>query len=147
VWWLTKDGDEYCLEMYRRHYSSHRYADGRRDHGAGSSKWLFIGPGTKVVLRTWEGNAFFAWRKFIDDSGEQGVNCAAFRNESRHLSSELIRRADAIADFLWPCERHYTYVDEAKIRSRNPGYCFLRAGWKRLERRTKSGLRILERNP
>lgn len=145
VWWLTKDGDAYCLELYRRHYSNYEYRDGRRDNPTHGSHLLFVGPGEKVVLRTWEGDACFVWRKFKDDSGQEGINCAVFRNESRYLSSELIRQADAIADRLWPGERHYTYVDASKVRSTNPGACFLRAGWKRLNERTKSGKRILER--
>lgn len=39
--------------------------------------------------------ALFAWRKFIDKSGQQGVNCSIFRNEGPELSSELIIEADA----------------------------------------------------
>lgn len=137
LWWLTKDGDLDCLEMYERHYSCNRYADGRK-------RKLFIGPGEKVVLRTRSGDAIFAWRNFIDDSGQEGINCAVFRNESRHRSSELIRQADAIADCLWPHSRHYTFVDAKKVHSANPGFCFLTAGWRRCGR-TKSGLLILER--
>lgn len=136
-WWLTKDGDGKCLTMYERHYSAHRYQDGRK-------RVLFAGPGFKIVLRTWEGDAFFVWRKFKDDSGQQGINCAAFRNESAFKSSDLIRQADAIADFCFPSERHYTYVDAAKVRSRNPGYCFIVAGWRRCGT-TKSGKLVLER--
>jgi hypothetical protein len=45
LWWLTKDGDKDCLEMYERHYSAYRYADGRKRN-------QFVGPGEKVVLRT-----------------------------------------------------------------------------------------------
>lgn len=152
TWWKTIDGDEYCLELYRRHYSQHEYKDGRRDDPNYGNRWLFCGPGEKYVLRTWEGDACFVWRKFIDDciderTGERqaGINCAVFRNESKHTSSDLIREADAIADFCWSGERHYTYVDASKIRSANPGYCFLRAGWKRLKQRTKSGKLILEK--
>jgi hypothetical protein len=139
AWWLTKDGDRDCLRMYERHYSSYRYRDGRK-------RKQFVGPGETIVLRTFDGDAFFVWRRFIDDSGEQGVNCAAFRNESGHQFSELVRQADAVADFCWPRLRHYTYVDPKAIRSRNPGYCFLVAGWRRCKHRTKSGLMILERS-
>lgn len=137
LWWLTKDGDLDCLDLYERHYSAYRYADGRQ-------RKLFVGPGEKVVLRTERGDACFVWRKFIDDSGQHGINCAVFRNESPHQSSILIRQADAIADCLWPDSRHYTYVDTKKVRSNNPGFCFLMAGWQRCGR-TKSGLLILER--
>lgn len=105
VWWITKDGDPICKLLYDRHYSKYNYRDGRRTV-------LFVGPGEKLVLRTWEGDALWVWRRFKDDSGQEGVNCAVFRNESKHLSSELIRQADAIADFCWPSVRHYTYVNE-----------------------------------
>lgn len=137
VWWLTKDGDRDCLELYERHYSAYRYADGRK-------RTQFVGPGEKVVLRTELADALFVWRRFIDDSGQQGVNCAVFRNESAHRSSDLIRQADAIADCLWPDCRHYTYVNPARVASANPGFCFLKAGWRRCGR-TAGGLLILER--
>ena len=139
VWWLTKDGDLDCLALYERHYSCYRYADGRK-------RKLFVGPGEKVVLRTERADAVFAWRKFIDDSGQKGINCAVFRNESAHQSSELIRQADSIADVLWPDSRHYTFVRAEAVKSTNPGYCFLKAGWTRCGL-TKSGLIILERLP
>jgi hypothetical protein len=139
LWWLTKDGDIDCLELYERHYSCYRYADGRK-------RSQFVGPGEKVVLRTVRADALFVWRKFIDDSGQDGINCAVFRNESQHQSSELIRQADAIADCLWPDSRHYTYVNQERIRSRNPGYCFLMAGWRRCGR-TKGRLIVMERLP
>jgi hypothetical protein len=105
---------------------------------------LFCGPGEKVVLRTEAGDAFFVWRKFIDDSGQVGINCAAFRNEGPRRSSDLIQQADAIADCLWPGERHYTYVNAARVQSKNPGYCFRVAGWRRCGY-TKGGLIVMER--
>ena len=137
AWWITKDGDGKCLDLYRKHYSRYRYRDGRIPN-------QFVGPGETIVLRTWEGDAFFVWRKFIDDSGQTGVNCAAFRNESPYQSSELIRQADSVADFCWSGVRHYTYVNAGKIRSTNPGCCFKVAGWSRCGE-TKGGLIILER--
>lgn len=136
-WWVTRDGDIDCKELHRRHYSRYAYADGR-DPG------LFVGPGDKLVLRTLAGDAVFVWRRFIDDSGQTGVNCAMFRNESDRLSSSLIREADAIADDVWLDRRHYTYVNSKKIASRNPGYCFIMAGWKRCGE-TKGGLVVLDR--
>ena len=105
-----------------------------------------VGPGEHIVLRTYSGDAVFVWRKFIDDSGQRGINCAVFRNEGPILSSELVRQADAVADFAWPSARHYTYVNAGKIRSTNPGFAFLAAGWRRCGM-TKSGLHILERLP
>lgn len=136
-WYLTKDGDRTVLALYERHYSAHQYADGR-------VRTLFAGPGEKIILRTRAGDAGFVWRNFICDRGEPGINCAFFRNESAFLSSELVRQADAIADAVWPCGRHYTYVDQEKVRSRNPGYCFVVAGWKRCGM-TASGKLVFER--
>lgn len=143
-WWITKDGDEQCRQLFDRHYSRQFYRDGRQPK-------LFCGPGEKIVLRTWRTDAVFVWRKFIDKcvdvrtgAAQKGINCAVFRNESDHRSSELIRQADAIADFCWPGERHYTYVDAERIRSTNPGACFKAAGWRACGH-TKGGLLVLER--
>lgn len=136
LWWLTRDGDRACLALYERHYSARQYADGR-------IRSLFVGPGEKIVLRTLEADALFVWRNFHDPSGQQGVNCAVFRNESRHTSSVLIRQACAIAAAVWPDSRLYTYVNRKRVRSTNPGFCFLKAGWRRCGR-TKNGLTVLE---
>lgn len=140
LWWITKDGDDACRQLHERHYSKYKYADGRKPK-------LFVGPGQKIVLRTWDGGAFFVWRKFIDKAIplQNGINCAAFRNEGEIRSSELIRQADAIADLLWVGERHYTYVNPKEVRSRNPGYCFIKAGWNKCGF-TKGGLLILEKH-
>ena len=137
-WYLTSDGDEYCLELYERHYSCKTYADGRK-------RKLFVGPGEKLVLRTWKADAMFVWRKFVDDSGQKGINCAVFRNESQIQSSKLIQEADAIADAIWPNQRHYTYVNAQKIKSVNPGYCFKKAGWQVCGKTKINKLIIMER--
>ena len=144
-WWLTKDGDLDCLEMYERHYSAYIYADARE-------RRQFVGPGEKWVFRSHDASAVWVWRKFIDDcidgrtgKRQDGINCAVFRNESPVRSSDLIRQADSIADVLWPHSRHYTYIDPEKVASTNPGYCFLMAGWRKCGR-TKGGLLIMERD-
>ena len=132
LWWLTKDGDRECLALFERHYSA-QSRNGKRKVSQ------FVGPGEKIVLRTENADAMFVWRRFIDDSGQKGINCAVFRNESPHKSSELIRQADAIADAAWPDCRHYTFVKASAIASTNPGYCFLMAGWRKCGM-TKGGL-------
>jgi hypothetical protein len=65
-------------------------------------------------------------------------------NESEHLSSSLIRRADAIADEAWTDRRHYTYVDPKEVASANPGYCFICAGWRRCGVTKRKALIVLE---
>jgi hypothetical protein len=141
IWWITKDGDEVCKKLYDRHYCKRKYKDGRQTK-------VFCGPGEQIVLRTWDGDALWVWRRnaggYEDRWGHDGVCCAVFRNESPNKSSELVRQADAIADFCWPGVRHYTFVHPGRIRSTNPGCCFKAAGWRACGE-TKGGLVILER--
>jgi len=122
-WIEVKDGNDTMRDIFNRHYSRYRYADGRKP-------LIFIGPGEKMPLITADATAIFVWRKFISADGQQGINCAVFRNEGNRRSSDLIRAADRLADERWPGERHYTYVNPERIRSSNPGYCFKMAGWK-----------------
>jgi hypothetical protein len=140
-WYLTKDGDASCLALYERHYSARRYADGRKRRQC-------VGPGEVIFLRTGDADAAFVWRRYRDKTipKQAGVECAFFRNEGQVLSSDLIRQADAIADHCWPGMRHYTKVNPRKVRSSNPGFCFMAAGWRRCGI-TKGGLLILEREP
>lgn len=138
VWRDVKDGYRLAARMYQRHYSSYQYKDGRRSNPNYRNRNLICGPGEKLVLMTPNNDALFVWRKFISDDGQQGINCAVFRNESQLLSSYLILQAEQIAAMKWPGERMYTYVDDKKLRrfnkrhikNRPPGYCFLMAGWK-----------------
>jgi len=60
--------------------------------------------------------------------GQTGYNCAIFRNESSRRSSDIILECEEIAFERWGPNRLYTYVDPAKIKSVNPGYCFKQAG-------------------
>ena len=138
TWLAIKDGDDEARRFFDRHYSRKAYADGRKPK-------LFVGPGEKLVLVTPCRRALFAWRKFISGDSQQGVNCAIFRNEGAGLSSWLIEEADAIADVRWPGERHYTYVNPRKVASRNPGYCFMQAGWRKCGETKWNRLLILER--
>lgn len=124
-WFAVRDGDADARAIFHRHYSYKPYADGREPK-------LFVGPGEKMVLRHGTGRALFIWRKFICGDGQEGVNCAVFRNEGAGLSSRLIGEADAMADARWPEQRHFTYVNPRKVESENPGYCFLMAGWRRV---------------
>ena len=137
-WQTIRDGDAGGRAIFQRHYSHKPYRDGRRP-------LLFVGPGEKMVLQWADGRALFVWRKFISGDGQEGINCAVFRNEGAGLSSELVRQADDLADVRWPGERHFTYVNPRKVRSTNPGYCFLRAGWRRCGITKWNRLIILER--
>lgn len=145
IWLLTKDGDPAAYQIMRRHYTFHEYKDNRRHNILNPNRYLFCGPGEKLVLVTSNYDALFVWRKFIDKSGQSGVNCAVFRNESERLSSELILAAEEIAWIKWPGARLYTYVNAMKIKSTNPGYCFKMAGWKECGYSSAKKLLILEK--
>jgi hypothetical protein len=139
-WIPVLDGNDTARAIFHRHYSYKPYADGRRPK-------LIVGPGHKLVLLWPDARALFVWRRFISGDGQQGINCAVFRNEGASRSSDLIREADAIADERWPGERHYTYVNPRKIRSTNPGFCFMMAGWRRCGITKHNKLIVLERSP
>jgi hypothetical protein len=76
--------------------------------------------------------------------------CSIFRNEGSRRSSEMIREATSLTFAFW--DRHYsgrpkvpltTEVDPSKVRrKRDPGRCFLRAGWRTVDERR--GLIVLE---
>lgn len=144
-WLPAKDGDARAAALYRRHYSAYQYADKRRANPYNRARNLIVGPGEKMVLMNGDCTALFVWRKFIDDSGQQGVNCAVFRNESKALSSAMILEAERLAWQRWPGARLYTYVDAAAVQSANPGYCFKCAGWRTAGRTRSRKLIILEK--
>jgi len=140
VWVPVKDGNDTARAIFDGHYSRYVYVDGRKPK-------LFVGPGEKMVLMTPDALALFVWRKFISLDRQEGVSCAAFRNEGPSRSSALIVAAMVIAWERWPGQRLYTYVNPGKVRrKRDPGRCFLRAGWRHWGW-SKGGLRILDCRP
>ena len=123
----TTKWDHECCLLADRHYS--RGKIGSRQ---------FIPPGETVVLRNPEGTWLFVWRQSKYRLDKQiGWNCSIFRNESSRLSSEIILACENFVE-----GRKFTFVNPQKIKSSNPGYCFLQAGWHR-EGKSKKGLLIL----
>lgn len=142
-WMHMLDGDPSCRAIFDRHYSRYIYADGRRPK-------LFVGPGEKMVLMQADGMGLCVWRKEKHRlDGQQGVNCAIYRNESDRSASVMLKDAMSKAWDRWPGERLFTYVDPRKVkptieRSRPVwGWCFYKAGWSFCGM-TKAGLHILE---
>lgn len=111
-WMHMLDGDPSCRAIFDRHYSRYVYADGRKPK-------LFVGPGEKMVLMQSDGTALCVWRKFISGDGQQGVNCAIYRNESERKASEMLREAMNEAWQRWPGERFYTYVNPRNGQANN----------------------------
>lgn len=140
-WIVSKDGDATLEALHRRHYSRRADRPGERRSS------LVIGPGRKLAMVTPCAKAVFAWRlALFRRDGQEGVECTIFRNEGAGRSSDLIRAADAIADERFGPLRHFTFVDPEQVRSPNPGFCFLAAGWSRCGV-SRQGLLILERMP
>lgn len=136
IWIQDRDGEPHGFALARRHYSAKKNKKPKRNR--------FVGPGERIVLISPNYDALFVWRKFIDDSGQKGVNCAVFRNEGPMRASLMILDAEQWAWTKWPGERLYTYVDAKELPGSCPGYCFRRAGWKSAGF-TKGGLLILEK--
>jgi hypothetical protein len=139
-WCGARDGDARGLALYRRHYSAKLRATGD------VARRKFTGPGEYLLLLTPAADAVFLWRveRFRKD-GQDGVNCAIFRNESAFRSSDLIHEACDLAWARWPGARLWTYVNPAKLPpGKRPGYCFEAASWVRCGI-SKGGPLILER--
>lgn len=75
---------------------------------------------------------------------------SAFRNEGAGLSSELIRAGISATLWKWPNPPDLgmiTFVNRDKIANkRNPGFCYLKAGFRRVGE-TKGGLLALQLLP
>ena len=141
-WMPVLDGDRRAYALFSRHYSFYPYRDGRR---AARNDWRFTGPcRERMVLLGSDERALFVWKVFDDASGQTGVNCSIFRNESEHRASTLIKEAVALAWQKWPGQRLYTYVNPAKLPGTLPGFCFLAARWRHCGE-TAGGLLIFER--
>ena len=141
-WFAVADGDIRLRPFFERHYSA------RVKAARHYKNWRRIcAPGQHIILLTPMVDALFVWvyEKLRADN-QRGVNCSVFRNEGPSLSSDLIREAVDLAWAKWPQTRLFTYVAPDKIKSSNPGYCFIQAGWRRCGLSPK-GLVILEKLP
>lgn len=146
LWIPVLSTDDRLRGLYMRHYSSEK-ATMRRGPVA-SNQLRIVGPGETLCLLTLDGLAGWAWRRsqFRQD-GEEGVECAMYRNEGTRAAaygSCLVLGAMWYAQQKWPGVRLFTYVDPKRIQSNNPGYCYLRAGWRRYKKASPGRLIALE---
>ncbi len=125
-WHLSNRADPRALPLADRHYSRQR---------PGTPQ--FVRNGSSLVLLTAEASALWVsvWQAYTRHRWPGVWECSLFRNESPHLSSELIREAMAATLFMWgrpPALGFLTTIDASKVRpKRDPGRCFLRAGYLR----------------
>jgi hypothetical protein len=144
MWRLSSSSDPEALALADRHYS-------RRTPGSKT----FTGVGREIVLVTTDCRAVWAvvyqrtpcksgtgvsrGRNSIPDQKPHYVwRNMMFRNEGAGLSSDLIKEATERTFSEWlkrygqlPSERLRTEIDVKAVRSSNPGFCYLCAGWER----------------
>lgn len=135
-WLITHKADHACRLLADRHYT-------RQTIGSPQ----FCRPGRNLVLRTALGDAVWVTWSGIRDDGLRAWECTIFRNESPHLSSDMIRAALTATMAEWgqpPPDGIITYVDQSKVQSANPGFCFLSAGFRRIGRSKRRGLVLLQ---
>ena len=97
----------------------------------------FVPPGGCVVLMTPEADALWVtstpFGEFVQHAWAGAWVNSLFRNESSHLSSELITEALAASRYLLgepPELGIVSFIDATKVRKkRDPGRCYRRAGW------------------
>ena len=142
-WILSHRADPEVRPLADRHYNRQK---------VGSPQ--FAPPGRCLVLKTACVDAFWitSWpyAEYVRHAWAGAWVCSAFRNESAHLSSELIREAIAATVHRYgeaPELGMVTFVDAGKVRrKRDPGRCYLKAGF-RVCGMTKGGLVALQLLP
>jgi hypothetical protein len=140
-WHVSSRFDRRALRLADKHYTRQKIGTPQ-----------FVAPGRCLVLLTENADALWttSWPEFAQHKWRGAWICALFRNESPILSSELIVEAVAAtrAVFGDPPELGFiTFVDPSAVkRKRDPGRCFIRAGWRRCGL-TAKGLLVFELLP
>jgi hypothetical protein len=143
-WRLSHRFDPVGARLADRHYN-------RRKVGSPQ----FVPPGRCVVLVTEPGHAVWvtSWpfAEHVRHAWAGAWVNSIFRNESEHLSSELIRDACAASRAIFgePPMPHglVTFIDRGKVRrKRDWGRCYRRAGFRDIGE-TKGGLVALGLHP
>jgi hypothetical protein len=140
-WHLSHRADPVARVIADRHYN-------RQKPGTPQ----FVPPGRCLVLLSDSALWITSWpfAEYVKHDWAGAWICSAFRNEGADLSSELIREAVAATRWKWsdvPALGMVSFVNPAKVRrKRDPGRCFLRAGFRRVQD-TKGGLIALQLLP
>lgn len=145
-WMRVGAADPLVRVMADRHYPRQK---------AGSR--FFTPPGRKVVLSLPSRDAYWVslHQQHVDHAWPGAWVCSAFRNESPHLSSELVREALQATLAEWgepPAEGMITFVDPLATSARRSksapvGKCFRVVGFTELPAKTGRGLTVLHLPP
>lgn len=128
-WRVSHRADPRALPLADRHYNRQKI---------GSPQ--FVPPGRCIVLMTECERALWvtSW-PFAEYTKHEWAGAwvnSLFRNEGAGLSSELILEAVAATRYMWdvPDLGLITFVDQRHVASKNPGYCYECAGFRRVGR-------------
>lgn len=133
LWLRVTKWDARAASLADRHYS-------RQTVGASQ----VLPPGKTLLLLTADARAVWGVVLNMDPTGRVRWRNSIFRNESRARSSALIRAATSTTYALWharygalPEVSLTTEVDIEATRARRgrrrpPGYCYLKAGWRKV---------------
>lgn len=144
MWLRSNRAGRAAREIADRHYNRRR---------PGSPQ--FVPPGRCIVLLESSGKAVWvtSWpfAEYVKHAWPGAWVNSLFRNEARaeHLSSDLIRAAVAETRAEWesPPLGIVSFVDAGKVRrKRDPGRCYLRAGFRHVGF-TKGGLFVFQMLP
>jgi hypothetical protein len=150
-WQLTSSGkfDPIGCDLVRGHYSRRK-----------PNSPQFMPPGETVVLISVDKKAVWGWWRPHPRSGIQAMNgkdgwtCSVFANHGTTLSSVLVLEAEIALSVLTsekrlasPCgpSGMLTYVWRAKVKSKNPGYCYKCAGWTKIGTCSKGSKDLLQK--
>lgn len=142
-WQLSHRADKRALPIADRHYNRQKI---------GSPQ--FVPPGRCVVLLTENADALWvtSWpfAEYVKHAWPGAWVCSCFRNEGSVLSSQLIREAVSVTRSIYgkpPPLGMITFVNADKVRrKRDPGRCFVKAGFQRVGH-TQGGLVALQMLP
>lgn len=135
-WRLSWRADPGARELADRHYNRQKVGTAQ-----------FVPPGRCLVLRADDVPALWitSWpfAEYVKHRWPGAWVCSCFRKEGPGLASPLIRDAVAATRWRWPAVPALgmiTFVDADEVRhKRDPGRCFLRAGFER-DGETEGGL-------
>ena len=143
-WCLSHQYDPRAVKLADRHYS-------RKTIGSKQ----FMPPGRMLVLLSIDAKAVWACSWPYEHLLRRAWAPTAwlnvlFRNEGSYLSSELILEAVAATRWRWgepPPDGMVTIIDQRKVKSANPGYCYKKAGFTHVGYTKKAGLVIVQLLP
>ena len=143
MWGLSWRADPHARAIADRHYN-------RQAVGAAQ----FVPPGRCLVLARPHALWVTSWpfAQYVQHAWAGAWVCSAFRREAGDdaLASDLIRSAVAATRWRWPEVPPLgmvTFVDPGKVRrKRDPGRCYMRAGFHRVGE-TAGGLIALQLLP